>query len=47
MTEITCNHCGYTWDYTGISIYAQCPRCQRSNSLRGSETESEGQNADL
>lgn len=46
MTEITCDHCGYTWDYTGISIYAQCPRCQRSNSLRG-ETDTQGQNADL
>lgn len=46
MTEITCNHCNYTWDYTGISIYAQCPRCQRSNSLRG-RSDIEGENAEL
>lgn len=47
MTKVTCDHCGYTWEYTGISVYAQCPRCQRSNSLRGNAEDSEGNYADL
>lgn len=41
MTEVTCKHCSYTWEYTGMSIYAQCPRCQRNNSLRASEDNDE------
>lgn len=31
-TPVTC-HCGYEWLYTGLTPYAQCPECQRSNNL--------------
>lgn len=43
--RIKCEHCDYIWDYTGISVYAQCPRCQRSNSLR--EEFDSGDNGEL
>lgn len=34
-TDVECRHCGHSWTYTGITPYAQCPICQRSNNLAG------------
>lgn len=31
--EVECEHCGYQWSYSGMTPYAQCPDCQRSNNL--------------
>lgn len=31
---VECAHCGHEWDYGGLTPYAQCPQCQRSNNLR-------------
>ena len=31
--EVTCEHCGYEWTYTGEMWTATCPRCgQKTNS---------------
>jgi rubrerythrin len=27
--ETECEHCGYTWDYTGEMWKATCPNCGR------------------
>ena len=30
MTALTCQNCGYSWEYGGDSdYYATCPRCLR------------------
>ena len=28
--NIKCQHCSYTWTYSGLSIYAACPTCHRT-----------------
>lgn len=28
-TEVTCQHCGYGWEYSGELQSATCPSCQR------------------
>lgn len=27
MREVTCNNCGYEWDYSGDLLLATCPSC--------------------
>ena len=30
---VECRYCSHEWLYTGMTPYAQCPDCQRSNNL--------------
>lgn len=30
---VECRHCEHEWLYKGLTPYAQCPDCQRSNNL--------------
>lgn len=32
-TEVQCRHCNHQWTYSGMTPYAQCPKCQKSNKL--------------
>jgi uncharacterized Zn finger protein (UPF0148 family) len=33
MTETTCNHCEYEWNYTGDMDMTTCPNCQRKTEV--------------
>lgn len=38
--ELTCPHCGYTWEYGGqMSYYATCPNCRKNVPIKEAKNE--------
>jgi len=41
MTDVTCTHCDYRWEYGGDLQYATCPSCRSKTAVDRGDGSSE------